>query len=398
MTAAGMRIALLAQCHLAAACASGGPPPGDGIPGNILRHGAVCDGRADDTQALIRAGQSALEVFIAPGLTCRVTGPLAGGIRSGQRWYGGGTITTDDGSNFTVFPVAGKTDVTFDGLAARSGTLGASYGAADARFIEFISGAHRGRAVDNRISGFQQAIRVHGSTDSFIDDNEVTGAYGWGISIQTGAHQARVTRNRVSGTVHEHGIYASGSPADAIRALVVSDNTVSGSKIDGIKLTHADGAVVSGNTTSGNGGQGIYLTIGTNRADVHDNLAESNGDHGILVYDGTTTSSDNLIAHNTVRGNRGHGILVSSAGSGSVVRTRVVDNEVEGNGADDGRDGGGVVVSGPATTRATIVEGNRIRRQRIGVHVAGGRDTAVDRNVCDECETSVVEAAAKPSN
>ncbi len=125
MTGDGIRIAILAQCLLAATCAAAGPRPEDGIPGDVRRHGAVCDGRADDTQALIRAGQSALEVFIAPNLTCRVTGPLASAIRPGQRWYGGGTITTDDGFNFTVFSVAGKADVTFDGLTGRSGRLGA---------------------------------------------------------------------------------------------------------------------------------------------------------------------------------------------------------------------------------------------------------------------------------
>ena len=398
MTRAGFRIAILAHCLLTTAYAADGPQRRDAVQGDVRNHGAVCDGRADDTQALIRAGQSALEVYIDPGLTCRVTGPLATAIRPGQRWYGGGAITVDDGFNFTVFSVAGKTDVTFDGLIARSGRLAARYDTADARFIEFISGAHRGRAVNNRITGFQQAVRVHGSTDSVVEGNEVSGAWGWGISVQTGAHRAEVTRNRIAGTVFEHGIYASGSPRDLIRGLQVRDNTVSDSKIDGIKLTYTDGAIVSGNTTSGNGGQGIYVTIGTSLADVRDNLAHSNGDNGILVYDGTTTSSDNRIGHNTVRGNRSHGLVVTSAGAGSVVRTRVVDNEVEGNGGQGGRSGDGVVVSGPATTRETTVEGNRIRRQRIGVNVAGGRDTAVGRNVYDECETSVVEAAAKPSN
>lgn len=396
MKGTGIRIAILAHCVLAAPCAVAGLPPADRLPGDVRAYGAVCDGRADDTGALIRAGQSEFEVFIAPGLTCRVTGPLASGIRPGQRWHGGGTITTDDGFDFTVFSVAGKADVTFDGLTGHSGRLGAKYDSADARFIEFISGAHRGHAVNNRITGFQQAVRVHGSNDSVIDGNEVTGAWGWGISVQTGAHRALITRNRIDGTVYEHGIYASGSPRDLIRELQVRDNTVTGSKIDGIKLTYTDGPIVSGNATSGNGGQGIYVTIGTSRADVRDNLAHSNGDNGVLVYDGTAISSDNRISHNTVRGNRSHGIVVTSAGAGRVVGTRVVDNEVEGNGGNGGRSGDGVVVSGPATTRETTVEGNRIRRQRIGVSVAGGRDSVVGQNVCDDCETSVVGANRSP--
>jgi len=171
---------------------------------------------------------------------------------------------------------------------------------------------------------------------------------------------------------------------------------VSGSKIDGIRLTYADGAIVSGYATSGKGGQGIYVTIGTSRADVHDNRVESNGDSGILVYDGTALSSDNRITHNTVRSNRSHGIVVSSARSGRVLRTRVVDNDVEGNGENGGRSGDRVVVSGPATTGEMTVEGNRIRRQRIGVNVAGGGDNVAGRKMCDDCETSVAGANPAP--
>lgn len=87
------------------------------------------------------------------------------------------------------------------------------------------------------------------------------------------ACDGRAVNNRIAGTVFEYGIHASGSPGDLIRALQVRDNTVSDSKIDGIKSTYADGAILCGNTTSGNGGQGTCVTIGTSIADVRDNLA-----------------------------------------------------------------------------------------------------------------------------
>jgi len=382
-------VVVVAQCLALTACSSGGkPPPDPPPPADVRRYGAVCDGRADDSQALIRAGQASLEVLIPAGLSCRVTRPLAAGIRPGQRWHGGGAVVTDDGFNFTVFSVAGKTDVMFDGLAGRSGIPGVNHLSANARFIEFISGAHRGRVLRSRISGFQQAVRIHGSTDVVIADNELSNVDGWGISIQTGAHRAEVARNRVTGTVKEHGIYASASPGDRVRGLVLRDNTVSGSRIDGVKLTYTEDAVVEGNTASSNGGQGIYVTIGNLRADVRSNRARSNGDNGILVYDASTTSSDNRVAGNKVRDNRGHGVFVTSAGDGSVVATKVTGNEIEANG--DGGTGYGIVVSGPPSTRGTVIEGNSIRRQRVGVYVAGGRDTAVGLNSCDGCDIAVV--------
>ena len=224
---------------------------------DVRRYGAVCDGKTDDTQALIHAGQSTQDVYIPESLVCRVTGPLASGIRPGQRWHGGGMIRTDDGFNFTVFSVAGKVDVVFDGLFGQSGTLGVPYEMADARFIEFISGSHRGRVVNTGITGFQQAVRVHSSTEITIDNNQIIGAYGWGISIQTRAHATTITNNRISGTIHEHGIYVSGSTGDPIHAPMVRGNTISGSNYDGIKLTYTDEAVVARNITFGNGGQGI---------------------------------------------------------------------------------------------------------------------------------------------
>ena len=145
---------------------------------DVRRFGAICDGLADDTEALVRAGQAGTEIYVALDLTCRVTGPLSAGIRPGQRWHGGGTVTTDDGANFTVFSVAGKAGVTFDGIRGRSGLLGSPPASSDARFIEFISGAHRGAVLNARITGFQQAVRVHGSTNVVIENNEIAFAHG----------------------------------------------------------------------------------------------------------------------------------------------------------------------------------------------------------------------------
>jgi parallel beta-helix repeat protein len=371
----------------------------DDEPGAVRRYGAVCDGRADDTAALIRAGNFNQAVYISPSLVCRVTGPLTDGIRSGQRWYGGGKITTADGFNFTVFSVASKTDVTFDGLVGESGALDVPYNKAHARFIEFVSGSHRGRVINSRITGFQQAVRVHGSTDITIENNDVINADGWGISIQTDSDDAKITNNRISGTIHEHGVYVSGSRGNRIRAPIVQGNTVSESTYDGIKLSYTDDAVVANNVTFSNGGQGIYATVGTNRADVHDNVAHSNGKAGILVFDGSSSSDDNLIHSNTVRANRGPGIAVSSSRSGTVSRTSVENNIVEDNGQeDDGSGRYGIVVSGGITTSRTVIEGNWIRRQSIGVYVRDGTKAVIGVNEFENCGVQISETRVNAGN
>ena len=390
------RVTLAAWAFLVAAYSAYCQEASDDAPGDVRRYGAVCDAEADDTDALVRAGRASLAVYIAPELSCRVNGPLAAGIRSGQRWYGGGTIRTRDGANFTVFSVAGKVDVSFDGLVGVSGMLGRGYAAADARFIEFIGGAHRGRVANSRIIGFQQAVRAHGSTDVVIDNNDIIEPFGWGISIQTGADRAQVVNNRVSDAVYEHGIYVSGSAANPVLAPSIRSNSVWGSRVDGIKLTYTNDAVVVDNATFDNGGQGIYLTVGTNRAAVRENLSYSNRGSGILIFDGTTTSGDNQIERNTVRGNYNHGIVVSSSGEGTVSRTRVGRNELLANRAEDGRAGYGIVVSGAGATSQTFIEHNRIADQDVGVYVGGGRDTLIGSNSFQGCTSTVAWAVSEP--
>ncbi len=61
------------------------------------------------------------------------------------------------------------------------------------------------------------------------------------------------------------------------------------------------------------------------------NLIEANGKDGIAIGDALsgTASVDNLISHNTIRGNRRHGVLVTDQSS---VRNRITLNSITGNG------------------------------------------------------------------
>lgn len=367
----------------AATCSTAAAWEGELEPGDVRRHGAVCDGRTDDTMALISAGQASLEVYLPASLTCRVSGPLAAGIRPGQRWYGGGAVRTDDGFNFTVFSVAGKRDVVFDHIAGQSGSLGVAFNIADARFIEFVSGSDRGRVLHTRIEGFQQAVRVHRSTDIRIEGNEIVSPLGWGLSIQAGAHRAAVVGNIISGTIGEHAVYVSGTAGQPVRATSIRRNCVSGSVLDGIKLTHSIDADVVGNVVTGNGGQGIYLTLGTVRSEIHRNVVESSGENGLMVFDPGDASDSNRLHHNSIRWNGRHGIRIASTQPGSVGNTSVSFNAV---GDVSGRPVKSISVSEDSATART-----RLLDNQVGGYPAGMSDVdlrnARSGSLQDRCGT-----------
>lgn len=355
--------------------------------GDVRRYGAVGDNSTDDTTALINAGKSSKRVYIDPPLTCRVTGTLATGLQSGQTWYGGGAITTANGFDFSVFDASGITDLTIRDLVGSSGTLGVAYSSADARFVQFTASSHRGRVLNCKVTGFQQAVRVHTSTDCKIDNNDIIAPYGWGVSIQTDADYAKVTNNRVSGCVNEHGIYVSGSSGNNIVAPIVTGNHVTGCATDGVKLTYCDDADVGGNYSASNTGQGIYATVGTNRANIHDNTSRNNGENGILVYDATTTSDSNRVHNNVCFENDKNGINVSSSGAGAVTRCKVWDNTCEDNDVEASGTQYGIVVSGANSTGVQIKR-NTLRDEIVGLVVATGVVSAVlEDNVYDGCAT-----------
>jgi parallel beta-helix repeat protein len=238
-------------------------------------------------------------------------------------------------------------------------------------------------------------VRVYGSSNVTIENNDFTNAEGWGVSIQINANDAKVIGNRISGTIHEHGVYVSGSRSDRVHAPIMQGNVVTGSAYDGIKLTYTDDAVVANNVTFNNGGEGIYVTVGTHRADVHDNFAHSNSKVGILIFDGTSSSVENRIHNNVIRANLGPGIAISSAGSGAVSGTSVEDNDVEDNDLEDaGGSGYGIVVSGGITTSQTVVEGNRIRKQDVGIYVGDGTRAVIGGNEFENCRIRITDSSA----
>jgi parallel beta-helix repeat protein len=355
--------------------------------------GAKGDNTNDDTAALNAAAVAAGawgQVFLNPAKTYRITAAVTPLI--GQRWYGGGKITTANGFNHHVFSLVGITDVTIEGLRAESGTLGVAIASATARFVAATASSHRCKVLRCHVTGFQSAVQFNASTDCRAIDNTIVTPYGWGINIQTDADYAEASYNRISGVAGEHGIYVAGSAGNAILAPQVIRNTITGSAIDGIKVSRAGDALVQGNVCNSNTGQGIYLTVGCDRAKVFHNTTASNGENGILVFDSTETSDRNRVEHNTVRKNDKNGISVSSSGSGTVSRTRVVDNDIEDNDQEATTTQYGIVVSGAGTTLKTEVRDNRVTDETIGIRIASGNDTRVGQNTYENCGTSLSDA------
>ncbi len=359
--------------------------------------GAIGNGSTDDTAAMNAAALAAGDwgqIFLNPARTYRVTGSIS--PRTGQRWFGGGKITTAAGFNFNAFDLVGKTDVTIEGLRAESGTLGVAYGSATARFVSAQSGSHRCRVEGCHITGFQSAVQFNSSTDCKAIGNTIVNPYGWGINIQTDADYAEVRGNRISGAVAEHGIYVAGSSGNTVASVLLAGNWVSGCTIDGIQVRYTDDCQVVGNICWTNGGEGVYVTVGAQRTEVRGNLTRNNTGNGIRVHTGTAgdTVDRTRVLGNVTRQNTLHGIGVTYAGTGAVSNTWVQDNDVDDNDQAAGANHG-IVLGGGASNTGAIVRFNRVSNESVGVRIAANVPAAViGRNVYVACTTGTSDAGS----
>lgn len=361
-------------------------------------YGAIGNGSTDDTAALNAAATAAGtwgQVFLNPAKTYRITASVT--PLTGQRWYGGGKITTANGYNFDAFNLVGKTDVTIEGLRGESGTLGVSYSTATARFVAAKSASHRCRVIRCHVTGFQSAVQFNASSDCQALDNTIVTPYGWGINVQTDADFAEVRGNRITGAVNEHGIYVAGSSGNAVLGVKVLDNWVSGCAVDGIKVSYADDTLVRGNHTFLNGGEGVYVTVGANRTQVLGNQVYSNGGNGVLVYSGTASDvmDRNRVIGNVVRKNDKNGISVTYASTAQVTNTWVQDNDVDDNDQEATTTQYGIVLGGGASNTGALVRFNRVSNETIGVRIVASVPGAIiGRNVYVSCGTGTSDAGS----
>lgn len=234
-------------------------------------------------------------------------------------------------------------------------------------------------------------------------DTGTTAAGGTPTGTQSGAQSgAQTTAQREQGTVVTgtttqaacaaagHGICVTGADGHPLTAVRIERLTITGFRTNGIDVSGTDRMVVRHVTVQDNGVQGISQEKST-RAVLRDNRATGNGQSGIFVANlinaegGALDTRGTVIAGNTLSGNR-IGVTVR--------RARVLtvqDNTVTAN-------CGGVFVVGDENTPKAgdlDVRGNRITAnnkfcasngrlpaiQGTGVLLTGAEDTRVTGNL-----------------
>lgn len=169
------------------------------------------------------------------------------------------------------------------------------------------------RCQDNKDAGIAAAGEGVSLTveDAICEGNPV------GIAVQQ--YAKGIIRDSTVRNSHTTGIQVT-MAADGAQIL---NNTVEGSKVDGMLVSGANGATafVTGNKVSGNGGNGIGIFGAAFKPKVESNECMNNGEFGILAVEGVSGT----IRENTVRGNHGGAIGNMGAASDLLIQGNITD-------------------------------------------------------------------------
>jgi parallel beta-helix repeat protein len=227
-----------------------------------------------------------------------VTGTLAG---TECRQNGGSGV---EARNSGTAPVLQSCVLQENGLAGISVKDGAS-----------ISVLEKTRCQDNKDAGISAAGEGVTLTvvDAICEGNLV------GIAVQEYA-KGSVRDSTVKGS-HQAGIQI-GITADGTELL---SNTVTGSKLEGLLVTGANGKVVTikGNKVSRNGGSGICVFGAGFKPMVENNECVENADYGILATEGVS----GVIRDNTARGNNTGAIGNLDAAADITIEGNITDKK-----------------------------------------------------------------------
>ena len=225
-----------------------------------------------------------------------------------------GTSTNSTLANFTITGNGGN------GILVRGGSFASSY--IDSNTIT----ANKGTGV--LINGAATALGIGGNT--------ITGNSGNGIVIAGAADAITVDGNVVSGntvTGIRTSVQSSAAPTNvAIINNIVGLNAAGTAALangeNGIILSGDSGSLLDGNIVSGNTANGIIVTDGAKNATIQNsiiglNAAETaaigNGQQGIFVSNGTTTTITNVNAS----GNTQNGLFIGGVSNGTSVSASV---------------------------------------------------------------------------
>ncbi|MEX2275730.1 MAG: NosD domain-containing protein [Actinomycetota bacterium] len=268
-------------------------------------------------------------------------------------------------------------DVTVRGLTVRRSAIGPF----DSPSGLMLEQAHRALIEDVSIEQSYMGITVRLSDDVTIDGVKI-----WGQGVITGEEHVVETDDE-----GEHGQH----PAVDRDAQMHTDAQVRG---DGIWLWNATGAVVTDSTID-EARDGIYISYGTgtllernriadSRYAVHDMYAEDltvrdnvlagNLSGLVLMYGGPVHVVGNTVMESGSP-STGFGVLVKDVGSVTVEENVVADNRVGVQADDAGRTGG----------EPTLVLGNTIAMNQIGLLLMPSADSVIAGNGFIENSTQV---------
>ncbi len=200
-----------------------------------------------------------------------------------------------------------------------------------------------------------QGIQLQNTTNSKVDGNVITNCRGINaIDLNGGVNSTEIafntlgtgftavgtetaTSNNDNNQISHNTIagFSIGIALNQVRNTVVSANTISNCKYDGIHFGGGSFDAVTGNNVSGCGMSGVQL-VDSSHMTVSSNVFSNNAGDGILLR----RSNENTVTSNTVNGNQHFGIhLITSnnnTASGNTVNANatvgiLVDADASGN-------------------------------------------------------------------
>ena len=177
-----------------------------------------------------------------------------------------------------------------DGLVISQNEIGKATG--DSIDLHITTGAIR---VDRNVISGGSAIGVHAkSTEGVkITNNTISDTRNEGIKVTDGSTSALVQNNTITGGTN--GVEVNGGSAHTI-----SSNTVNNSRSDAIVVNNADNSKVSSNTVTGAGDNGVSVS-GSDYVTVSGNTITDAVNNGVVV---TNSSYAAITSGNTISGGK----------------------------------------------------------------------------------------------
>jgi len=155
----------------------------------------------------------------------------------------------------------------------------------------------------------------------------VIGAGGTAVHVTAG-------KVKVDGVAVNSG--TTGIHADGANNVTLTNNLITGTSGDGVKLTNSDRNTVSNNKIHDVGGRAVSVTASSDSARINSNLIFDTGAEGIYVADSNSSIisansigfTDRGVTPGAANNINGDGILIERASNMDVPGTQIIDNDI----------------------------------------------------------------------